>query len=92
MSCIDHIALFSPTSLIEQEVTFFKAALGPFGQGEQFRVMPTVIALGTKEKPWLWLSNLDSQRQEIKEKENVQGVHLALSAKCKSSDLRTHTD
>ena len=84
MSCIDHIALFSSTSLIEQEVSFFNAALQPFGQGEQFRVMPTVIALGTKEKPWLWLSNLDSQRQEIKDKESIQGVHLALSAKCES--------
>lgn len=81
---VDHIGLFSPTSLIEQEAKFFDAALKPFGQGEQFRIMPTVIALGSKEKPWLWLSNFDGQRREIKENDNIQGVHLAISAKCKS--------
>lgn len=81
MSHIDHIGLFSPTSLLEPEVQFFNAALKPLGMGEQFRVHPTVVALGTKESPFLWISNLDGDRNEIKEKDNVQGTHIAFKAK-----------
>lgn len=78
---MDHLGIFAPTSLIEQEVKFFDAAMKPLGMGEQFRVMPTVIAMGTKEKAWLWISNYNPMREEIKDTEGLQCIHLAFEAK-----------
>lgn len=84
MSHVDHIALVSTTDLIQQEAKFLDAALKPLGISEQFRITPTIIALGTKEHSFLWLSNYTPQREEIKDAAGVVGIHVGFKAKSES--------
>ncbi|GFZ50142.1 hypothetical protein JCM24511_07897 [Saitozyma sp. JCM 24511] len=81
MAAVHHVSLPVPTHLVDDECRFLVAALKPLGYSECFRVMPTVVALGTEHNPFLWVSNMGAGRVPIPEGEKVQCVHLALRAK-----------
>ena len=76
---IDHVALFSPADLVDEEVRFLDAALGPLGIKEQFRIMPLVVAMGdSPQNTFLWVSGLKGQEQV---KGSVTPIHYAFKAK-----------
>ena len=79
-SIIDHIGLFCPADLVDEEAKFLSAALGPLGIKEQFRIMPEVVALGdTPQNAFLWISGLRKDVGRVKDP--VTPTHLALKAK-----------
>ena len=76
---IDHLGVFCPPEMVDEEVNFLTAALGPLGIKEQFRIMPQVVAMGDKpQNAFLWVSGLHSSGPL---KSPVTPMHLAFKAK-----------
>lgn len=75
----DHVGISCPASLFEDEIKFYKSALGPLGIREHFRMMPLVSALGNGAvKPDFWVS-------AVKDGGPIEGpvthVHIGFLAK-----------
>jgi hypothetical protein len=85
---VDHISLAVPYAKLGAEVTFLTSSMAHMGFKELMRPHPAVVGMGVGRSPFLWVSGVDSARNEIVEDGNrILKVHLALTAESKSGSF-----
>ncbi len=78
---VDHTSLPVPHSVLEDEVRFLNAALGPLGIKELSRVHPAVVGMGTDVmNSFLWVTGINNKGERLKDGSG-NAIHLALKAK-----------
>jgi hypothetical protein len=81
---VDHLSLAVPYAKLGAEIAFLTSSMAHMGFKELMRPHPAVVGLGG-HSPFLWVSGVDSARNEIVEDGNrILKVHLALTAESKS--------
>jgi hypothetical protein len=85
---VDHFSLAIPYAKLGAEVTFLTSSMAHMGFKELMRPHPAVVGMGVGHSPFLWVSGVDSARNEIVEDGNqILKVHLALTAESKSASF-----